>query len=209
MLPEDTHSNFSPMTRAHPAIAHAFRTQQLGVNLSDSPFPTVATCSVPVPTTSVVESICLPESTYLYRRSHPGRSTSLHILGTAHGDQSFSGSTWFAFTPAYGSNDTYGPIVTTYKVIKDSVLLNLGSMAAREMLRTAHPQLEVLLDPDEQYAGGSGNKKLHKQLRTLYDGEYAGTYINSDGPTHLHEDLDGPSEIVLWDLFAVLARVSC
>lgn len=98
---------------------------------------------------------------------------------------------WFALDSNYGSDDTYGSIKQEFEVIIPLKLYNISSMDARKMSGVSE-----LLDPDEMYSGGVGNKTAHKKLLPyLTKMKYDGTYINDAEVTD--EDLSGPTEVVL------------
>ena len=109
---------------------------------------------------------------------------------------------WYSLEPGYG--ESYGNYITTYVLKKDLNLLNLGIMSSRNSLveniinraenESDKEAIKFLIDPDEQYSGGSSNRLLHKLIQdyTYFDG----TYINEKEVDD--EDLEGPSEVVLF-----------
>ena len=117
-----------------------------------------------------------------------------------------TGLQWFALTKSYGSNDTYGTIQKTYQVIREPKLLDIGNADVRTMIRqTIEPydaSIAKYSNPDYQYSGGVDNKKYHLLVQKYFGNEYDGTFIDE---TQLHgnddysvDDLEGPSEMVLW-----------
>ena len=102
---------------------------------------------------------------------------------------------WFAMIPGYGSDDTYGPIVTTWKLTRTLKLLNISTMAQRQKLIKMYDIPDNVLDPDEQYSGGQGNTIAHTALKPiLYTLGLDGTYISEN---EADEECQGASEIVL------------
>ena len=110
------------------------------------------------------------------------------------------GHEWFSPVKGYGSDATYGPIIRSYELIQEPLLLDLRKKAVRDGIEFA---LQTKLDPDDIYSGGSGNKEFHKQLYRIYGKIYHGTYI--DDPTD-DEDWDGAQEMVLWKGFTELLK---
>ena len=57
-------------------------------------------------------------------------------------------------------------------------------------------------DPDEQYSGGLMNKKYHDLVKQYFGENYDGTIIDEENlqgnDEYSKEDLEGPTEIVLW-----------
>ena len=117
-----------------------------------------------------------------------------------------TGLQWFALTKSYGNDDTYGKIQKMYQVIREPKLLDIGNADVRTMIRqTIEPYDENIAkdsEPDEQYSGGLDNKKYHLLVQKYFGNEYDGTFIDE---TQLHgnddysvDDLEGPSEVVLW-----------
>jgi hypothetical protein len=113
---------------------------------------------------------------------------------------------WFALTLGYGTDETYGPMKTSYLTRKTLRLINLGSVEARKAINNSHPRLVNLMDPDMQYSGGKANANAHKALQEIYQNVYDGTFINSED-INIHEDLEGATEIVLWGPKSTLLRL--
>lgn len=102
---------------------------------------------------------------------------------------------WFAMTPGYGSDDTYGPIVTTWRLTRPLRLLNISTMRHRRDLIEKYDLPAHALDPDEQYSGEDGNMVAHVALEpVLRDIGLDGTYISE---AEADEECEGASEIVL------------
>jgi len=68
-----------------------------------------------------------------------------------------------------------------------------------------------LSDPDEQYSGGAGNRKYHELVKKYFGDSYDGTVIDEKhlvgNDRYSVEDLEGPSEMVLWDQHSELLRL--
>jgi len=116
------------------------------------------------------------------------------------------GFQWFALTPDYGT--TYGDISRKYRFKKEPKLLDIGDANVRSMIvkrilsDDPNSMIKKYSDPDEQYSGGKRNKLYHELVKQYFGNEYDGTIIDEN---HLEgndeysiEDLEGPSEIVLW-----------
>lgn len=119
--------------------------------------------------------------------------------------EQMSGLQWFALTNDYGT--AYGDISKKYQIIKKPNLLDIGNANIRTMIKESiqsiEPKIIEYSDPNEQYSGGVMNKKYHNLVKKYFGNEYDGTIIDEK---HLQgnneystEDLEGPSEIVLWD----------
>jgi hypothetical protein len=65
---------------------------------------------------------------------------------------------------------------------------------------------KYLMDPDNQYSGGSSNKILHTEIRNLVGTCTDGTFIETTDD--MPEDLQGASEIVLWRPSSLLIQNS-
>ena len=52
-----------------------------------------------------------------------------------------------------------------------------------------------ILDPDEQYSRGSGNKEAHQLIKSIIGNYFYGTIIND---SYSDNELKGPTEVVLW-----------
>jgi len=114
------------------------------------------------------------------------------------------GLQWFALIPNYGSE--YGNIQKTYRFIKQPRLLNIGNADVRSEIRKTieplQPKIIDLSDPDTQYSGGQKNKEYHSLVEKYFGNTYDGTFIDENqlqgNQDYSKEDLEGPSEIVLW-----------
>ena len=115
-----------------------------------------------------------------------------------------SGLQWFALTNNYGTS--YGDINKEYHIIKTPKLLDIGNANIRSMIKqtiqSREPQIIDYSDPNQQYSGGEMNKKYHILVKKYFENDYDGTIIDEK---HLQgnneysiEDLEGPSEIVIW-----------
>ena len=123
-----------------------------------------------------------------------------------------TGLQWFALTKNYGTS--YGDIVQAYEFIQKPKLLDIGNGFIREKIEeTIVPYDSSILiysEPDEQYSGGRSNKIYHELVKKYYFDSFDGTIIDekhleSDNK-YSKEDMEGPSEIVLWKDFSVLLR---
>ena len=139
----------------------------------------------------------------LYRRSF--RQASQVTVDTKH-------PVWFSQIACYGEEDSYGPIVSTYASERSLRLIPLHTMKLRRELseyikdninftlkdkHVRQDKLEKLLHPDEQYSGGSSNKRLHNMLKKIFISHgIDGTIIDD---TKADEDCNGVTEIVLWN----------
>ncbi len=117
---------------------------------------------------------------------------------------------WFALKPEYGSS--YGPIQKTYRFIRDPKLLDIGNGNVRQMIVDTispdHPEIVYLSDPNNQYSGGVTNKKYHDLVMRYFGDKYDGTIIDSENltgnTTYPVDDLDGSTEVVIFDDFTKL-----
>lgn len=102
---------------------------------------------------------------------------------------------WFALEPNYGSDDSYGRILSEWEVTSDLQLLNISTVLHRRLLAKVLELDHVTLDCDEQYSGGDGNRRAHEALRPLLQ-EWAldGTFISE---SLADEACEGPTEVVL------------
>jgi len=115
-----------------------------------------------------------------------------------------TGLQWFALTPEYGSS--YGPIHKKYRFKRSPKLLDIGNADVRTMIEETiapfDPEIMDLSDPNIQYSGGEFNKKYHRLVQKFFGDLYDGTIIDENhlqGNTkYSAEDLEGPSEVVLW-----------
>jgi hypothetical protein len=122
-----------------------------------------------------------------------------------------SGLQWFALTKDYGSS-TYGDIAKEYYFKKTPNLLDIGNANVRSMIKQTIQPFDPLIveysDPNNQYSGGVMNKKYHNLVKEYFGNEYDGTIIDETklqgNNEYLKEDLEGPSEIVLWDNYTDL-----
>lgn len=134
------------------------------------------------------DSSIIYDKSYIYCRSFKKLSRSVLFKRN-------TGFYWFAMTPGYGSDDTYGPIVTTWKLTRPLQLLNISTMRYRERLIKQYNIPDSILDPDEQYSGGKGNIVAHRALEPILNSNgLDGTYISE---SEADEDCQGASEIVL------------
>ena len=128
----------------------------------------------------------IPKNSLLYKRSHHKLLKSSFKKYKLH---------WFALSPGYGSDDTYGPIITTWKIEKNMKFLNISTMKNRRIIAKELDINIYKLDPNEQYSGGQGNIKIHEILMPIISKyKLNGTYINDE---EADEDCEGPTEIVL------------
>jgi hypothetical protein len=118
-----------------------------------------------------------------------------------------SGLQWFALENSYGDG-TYGNITKSYRFKREPKLLNIGDADVRveieeEIKKTGAGQ-DIInnLDPNEQYSGGPFNKKYHEIIKGRFINEYDGTIIDESqlkgNDKYSIEDLEGPTEIVIW-----------
>ena len=115
---------------------------------------------------------------------------------------------WFAINEGYGSDEAYGSITKKYKIKKSPRLLDIGNGEIRERIEDeilkVDPDSKILeySNPDYQYSGGKQNERYHLLVKEYFGDEYDGTIIDEDhlkkGKRYSVEDLEGPSEIVLW-----------
>ncbi len=112
---------------------------------------------------------------------------------------------WFALTNNYGA-DSYGDIVKSYRFKREPKLLDIGNANVRENIEKEIIKIDSnageYMYPNEQYSGLTFNRKYHEKVKQIYGNDYDGTIIDE---TQLHgnrkysrEDLEGPTEIVLW-----------
>ena len=115
------------------------------------------------------------------------------------------GIQWFALRGDYGTS--YGDISKKYRFKKAPRLLDIGDAEVRsrivDTISPMDPRIVGLSDPDEQYSGGVGNRKYHELVKKYFGEEYDGTVIDEKhlvgNDRYSVEDLEGPSEMVLWD----------
>lgn len=111
---------------------------------------------------------------------------------------------WFAFVENYGAE--YGNLSKKYRFKKQPKLLNIGNANVRTMIEDkvmeTNPKLIEYCNPNEQYSGISGNQKYHNILKANFGDEYDGTIMDEHNlvgnQIYSKEELDGPSEIVIW-----------
>lgn len=123
------------------------------------------------------------------------------------------GLQWFALTENYGSS--YGEILETYEFIQKPKLLDIGNGNIREKIEEfilpMDSSILIYSEPDEQYSGGKSNKIYHELVKKYFEKDYDGTIINETmliaSKKYSAEDLDGPSEIVLWKDFDKLLKL--
>lgn len=126
--------------------------------------------------------------------------------------EEMNGLQWFALTSNYGSS--YGEILRTYEFLKKPKLLDIGNGNIREKIEEfilpMDSSILIYSDPDEQYSGGRSNKMYHELVKKYFEKEYDGTIINETqlipSQKYLVNDLEGPSEIVLWKDFQILLK---
>jgi hypothetical protein len=115
---------------------------------------------------------------------------------------------WFALSSDYGE-ESYGPIVHTYIFKKKPKLLDIGKIDIRRNIENLiiqyEPEFKNISDPDYQYSGGKGNYKYHSYVKEYFSRDYDGTIIIES--TVDSEDLEGPTEIVLWKNFPNLIKI--
>jgi hypothetical protein len=124
---------------------------------------------------------------------------------------------WFAITKDYGSDDTYGSFTKKYIFKKTPRLLDIGNGEIREKIEDTimkvDPDSKILeySDPDVQYSGGKYNERYHILVKKYFKDEYDGTIIDENhlkkGERYSTEDLEGPSEIVLWGNYTDLLDI--
>ena len=124
---------------------------------------------------------------------------------------------WFAITKDYGSDDTYGSFTKKYIFKKTPRLLDIGNGEIRERIEheilEKDPDSKILeySDPDVQYSGGTQNEKYHILVKKYFKDKYDGTIIDENhlkkGERYSTEDLEGPSEIVLWGKYSDLLDI--
>jgi hypothetical protein len=124
-----------------------------------------------------------------------------------------SGLQWFALSKNYGE---YGNISKSYKFKRTPKLLNIGNADVRIAIEnkiletTSDPNLIAYLDPNEQYSGGPYNKKYHELVKNTFGDEYDGTIIDEKqlkgNYKYSKEDMEGPTEIVIWKDFDNLLK---
>jgi hypothetical protein len=128
---------------------------------------------------------------------------------------------WFAIDPNYG--ESYGPIHKKYKLKNKDKLLDIGNGNIREMIEEKiktdqtepadYTKILKYSDPNYQYSGGEQNKHYHKLVKKYFENDYDGTIIDQDylisSDKYTVDDMDGPSEIVIWHKFSeILEEVS-
>ena len=115
------------------------------------------------------------------------------------------GIQWFALRGDYGTS--YGDIRKKYRFKKAPRLLDIGDAEVRsrivDTISPMDPKIVGLSDPDEQYSGGVNNRKYHELVKEYFGDEYDGTVIDENhlvgNEKYSVKDLEGPSEMVLWD----------
>lgn len=113
----------------------------------------------------------------------------------------FNDFVWFSLQPNY--SDSYGNILSIYYLHDKVKLLDIGKANNRgillELFKKKYPNSNLnplnILDPDEQYSGGSGNKKAHQLIKNIIGDYFDGTIIND---SYSDNELKGPTEVVLW-----------
>jgi len=139
-----------------------------------------------------MRTVYFKKDNYLYRRSHNKQSLT---------DLRKHAITWFAMQPGYGSDSTYGPIVTSWRVEERVSLLDISKKSYRvnglnSYLKDANIPFSLDdLSCDYQYSGGDRNKRFHKIIEPLLaEWGLDGTYIHEDDSD---EDCEGASEVVI------------
>ena len=114
---------------------------------------------------------------------------------------------WFALSSDYGE-ESYGPIVYSYEFKVKPMLLNIGSTKVRKMIENEilkyHPEFKEISEPDFQYSGGKNNFKYHSYVKKYFCKDFDGTIIIDSEVDS--EELEGPTEIVLWKNFNTLIK---
>ncbi len=117
------------------------------------------------------------------------------------------GIQWFSLSSDYGA-ESYGPVVHTYTLKEKPNLLDIGKMKIRQKIEdyisSFEPDFKEISNPDYQYSGGKSNYKYHSLVKKYFYKEYDGTIIIEDEVDS--EDLEGPTEIVLWKNFSKLLK---
>jgi hypothetical protein len=122
------------------------------------------------------------------------------------------GLQWFALKPVYGDN--YGNVHKKYRVKRALNLLNIGDGNVREMIEFLVPSSNQTFfsscNPNDQYSGGRCNANYHNEVKKLFSKKYDGTIIDENNlvasSKYSIDDLEGPSEVVLWDKFSKLVK---
>jgi hypothetical protein len=118
---------------------------------------------------------------------------------------------WFALTSDYGKE--YGNICVKYKLRRTPKLLDIGNGQVREMIEDTIVNADTedgkkilkYSNPDEQYSGGMTNRRYHELVMKYFGDKYDGTIIDEKnlkkGEKYSKDDLEGPSEIVIFKDF--------
>jgi hypothetical protein len=123
--------------------------------------------------------VALSRGTLLYKRTFK----ALTALPTA-------GFSWFALTLGYGSDDTYGPVISTWRVQRQLRLLNISRTEDRVALASYGD-----VSCNSQYSGGAGNEAFHRRiLPLLAEHNLDGTFISE---SDADEECSGATEVVL------------
>ena len=135
----------------------------------------------------------LPAGSLLYRRS---RSRSPRVRGPL---------VWFALWPGYGSAESYGAFVHTYRLWRSVRLLDLSPSR-----KTTLADLGVgFVSLDEQYSGAAPNARFHRDLLpALRRNRLDGTIVVDDEDARDHgvavagagRGGAGPTEVALVEL---------
>lgn len=130
--------------------------------------------------------ITLRPNTYIYKR------TFCKVDGELLSKYEWQ---WFALEPGYGSEESYGPVVTTWKLDTELRLLDISSMSKRRVISRLYNISLNLLDCNDQYSGGGGNTQVHLTLLPVIAmNNLDGTYINEKVSD---DECDGPTEVVI------------
>jgi hypothetical protein len=100
---------------------------------------------------------------------------------------------WFATVPNYGQ--FYGDIHRRYRPTRPLRLLDISTMAMREIIARELGVELLTIHPNDQYSGDAGNLHVHQVLEPLLQ-TYSldGTIIDS---ARADEECGGPTEVVL------------
>lgn len=115
---------------------------------------------------------------------------------------------WFSLSTDYGK-ESYGPIIHTYIFKEKPQLLDIGKIKNRQNIENFivqyEPEFKKISNPDYQYSGGKSNYKYHSYVKKYFGKDYDGTFIIESNVDS--EDLEGPTEIVLWKNFSSLIKM--
>lgn len=101
-----------------------------------------------------------------------------------------TGFSWFALVLGYGSDDTYGPVLSTWRVHRQLRLLNISRMEDRVALAEFGD-----VSCNSQYSGGAGNEAFHRRIAPfLAAHNLDGTFVSEQDAD---EECAGATEVVL------------